>query len=491
MRFLSRSLVALLFAALSVTALAYAGYTVVQAFQARAEQDGARPGAGREREFTVRPLTVTPGRVTPRLSAYGEVRSRRTLELRAPIGGRVTHVAAGVEDGAQVREGQVLFRIDPADARSALELARNDLAQAEAELRDARSARDLAAEDVAAAQAQFDLRRRALDRREGLAERGVATEAQLEDAELALNSARQALVGRRQAQASAVARVDQARAALERARINVAEAERRLADTTVRAGITGTLADVTLVEGGQVNSNEQLARIIDPDALEVSVRVSTAQYLRLLGDDGALRGVRAQVALDVADAQVASGGRVVRASATVAQGQTGRALYVELDSPRGFRPGDFVTVTLDEPALDGVAALPATALTVGDEVLVIGPDNRLQARAVSVLRRQGDRVIVRADALAGTEIVRAIGPMLGSGIRVNPQRPDPDAQQDAQQSAAADGAMITLDPERRARLIAQVADDSAISDPARERLIAQLSQDQVPARTVESLENGG
>ncbi|WP_296474340.1 HlyD family efflux transporter periplasmic adaptor subunit [Roseinatronobacter sp.] len=485
MRFLTRSLIALLLAALSFSALAYAGYTMFTAIQSRAEVTGG-PGQGaRERVFTVRALTVAPDEVTPVLSAFGEVRTRRSLELRAPVGGQVLEVASGFEDGADVGEGQLLFRIDPADAEAALALAQSDLARAEAELRDATRALDLAGEDVAAAEAQLDLRVRALDRRRGLADRGVATEAALEEAELALSSARQAAVGRRQAEAQAIARRDQAESALERQRITLSEAERRLSDTSVYASFNGTLADVSLTEGGIVNTNEQLGRIIDPDLLEVSVRVSTAQYLRLIDEDGRLLNSDAEVALEVAGFEITSPGRVVRASATVEQGQGGRQLFVELVAPRGFRPGDFVTVRLNEPALQDVALLPATAVSATGTVLVINEDNRLSAAPVTVLRRQGDNVLIDASALAGQEIVREIGPSLGTGILVRPQRET--ATGEVVQEPPE---MVTLDPERRARLIAQIEGNTRMPEPVRARMLAQLSEESVPASMLERLESG-
>ena len=485
MRFLTRSLLALFLAAISVAALGYAGYTMMTAIQSRAEAPGG-PGPGRERVFTVRVMPVVPQEVTPILSAFGEVRTRRSLELRAPVGGRVLEVAEGFEDGAEVAEGQLLFRIDPADAESALAVARSDMSRAEAELRDATRALELAAEDVAAVQEQMDLRARALTRRTDLAQRGVSTEAALEEAELALASARQSLVSRRQAEAQAEARRDQAQSALERQQITLAEAERRLADTRVHANFAGTLADVDVVEGRLVNANEQLGRIIDPQALEVSVRVSTAQYLRLIDDAGQLLSTDAEVALEVAGFEIISPGRLVRASATVEQGQSGRRLFVDLLAPRGFRPGDFVTVRLSEPALADVALLPATAVNAAGNVLVVGEDERLEAQPVSVLRRQGEDVIVEAGAITGREIVREIGPMLGSGIRVRPQRESVSGEVIPEEAE-----MVTLDAEQRARLIAQVEGNTGMPEPVRARMLAQLAEDQVPAAMVERLEGGG
>ena len=485
MRFLTRSLVALLLASVSLGALGYAGYTISQAVQARGEASG-RPAVGRERVFTVRAYPVTLTEVAPTLSAFGEVRAQRALELRAPVGGQVLEVAAGFEDGADVTAGQLLFRIDPADAEAALALAQTDMARAEAELRDAERAFALAAEDVAAAEAQYDLRTRAFQRRQDLAQRGVATEAALEEAELAMVSARQSLVGRKQAQAQAEARRDQARTALERQKITLSEAERRLADTVVTASLSGILADVGLVAGRQVNTNEQLGQIIDPNALEVSVRVSTEQYLRLLDENGHLRDTSAEIALQVAGFEITSPGRVVRVSATVEQGQSGRRLFVALDAPSGFRPGDFVTVRLKEPALQNVALLPAAAITSTGSVLAIGADDRLEAVPVTIERRQGDQVIVRADALNGREIVREIGPVLGAGLLVRPLRTDAQGT-----LAAPQPEMVTLDPERRAALKARIEANTRMPAEVRDRMLAQLDQDQVPAQMVERIESGG
>lgn len=486
MRFLTRSLIALFLMALSFAALGYSGYTLVAAMQSRAEAPANWPQAGRERVFTVRTLNVTAEEVTPVLATFGEIRTRRSLELRAPVGGQVLEVAPGFEEGAQVEQGQLLFRIDPADAEAALALVRSDMARAEAELRDADRALILAAEDVAAAQDQLDLRVRALERRQDLATRGVSTEAALEEVELAASSARQSLVGRRQAEAQAEARYDQAQTALEREAISLAEAERRLADTRVYASFSGTLADVSISEGRLVSTNEELGRIIDPDSLEVSVRVSTAQYLRLLDESGALRNSDAEVALEVAGFEITSPGRLMRASATVEQGQSGRRLFVDLSAPRGFRPGDFVTVRLQEPALSGVALLPSMAVTPANTVFAINAENRLEAIPVTVLRRQGDSVIVEASAIEGREIVREIGPSLGSGILVRPQR-----DENTDDGLADDSEMVQLDPDRRARLIAQVEGNTRMPAEMRARMLAQLSEADVPVSTVDRLENGG
>jgi hypothetical protein len=90
-------------------------------------------------------------------------------------------------------------------------------------------------------------------------------------------------------------------------------------------------------------------------------------------------------------------------------------LFVELAAPRGFRPGDFVTVRLQEPALRDVALLPASAVTAAGNVLAITADNRLEAVAVTIAPAGRQRLIIAAQALAGREIVREDRPQPGRG----------------------------------------------------------------------------
>jgi multidrug efflux pump subunit AcrA (membrane-fusion protein) len=481
MRFLRKSLTGLFLMALTLGLLAYAGVLLRDAVQQAMNQEPRIPAA-RERVFAVNAVTARPDTVRPVLSAFGEVQSRRTLEIRAAASGALSDLAAGFVEGGRVEAGQLLARIDPANAQSALDRAESDLLDARAEQREAERAIGLAQDERAAAEQQMALRTQALERARSLLERRVGTAAAVEDAELALSAAQQAVLTRRQAVATAEARIDQAATALRRVEIAVEEAQRALDDTAVRAAFAGTLSDVTVVAGRLVSVNEQLARLVDPQALEVAFRVSTQQYARLLDAEGRLQEMPVTVTLDVFGTNLTAQGRVSREGAAVGEGQTGRLLFATLDSPRGFKPGDFVTVALEEPALEAVVRLPATALNAAGEILVIGADERLELRAVTLLRRQGDDVLVRGAGLDGLSVVAERTPLLGAGIRVNPLGA-PEA------AAPAAPAMVALSAERRARLVAFVEANRRMPEEARARLLGQLAQPEVPAETVQRIED--
>ncbi|SDZ18307.1 Biotin-lipoyl like [Jannaschia faecimaris] len=478
MRFLGRSLVGLFLLALTAGLLGWAAQITYSALEDRRTRETGGPPA-RERVLAANVIAATPGSITPVMTAFGEVRARRVLELRAPSAGRIVELADGFEDGGTVTTGQILLRIDPSEAEADLSVARAELAGAEAELRDAERALTLARSELVGAQAQRDLQAAALRRQKDLLQRGVGSTAAVETAELSLSAAEQTILSRRGSIAQAETRIDTARLAIERARIALDNASRDLTDRTVVADFGGQLSEVSVLRGSLVSSNEKVATLIDPDDLEVIFSLSAAQHARLLDERGELIGAQIRAVLDVQGLSLAAAGTITRESATVGASQTGRRVFATLDQAKGFRPGDFLRVEVQEPAIEHAIRLPATALSPQSTVLALTEDDRLEEIAVELLRRQGDDVLV-SGPLEGRDVVAERTPALGSGIKVRPLRPG---------AALAPPALVTLDPERRARLKAYVQANTRIPEGRKARLLPQLEDKEVPAEIVERLES--
>ena len=465
---------------LTLGLLVYAGQIVVSAVQEQLADDPRVP-VRRERVFAVNVVAAREETITPTLTAYGEVQSRRTLEIRARTTGTLVDLADGFEEGGTVIRDQLLAQVDPADAEFALSRAESELLDSRAEEREAERGLELAKDELAAAREQAELQERAYQRQVDLEDRGVGTSAAVELAELAAAQARQAVIARRQSVAGAEARVDQAQTRLTRSQIAFDEATRRLEDTRITAGFSGTLSDVTVVEGGLVSANERLGTLVDVNALEVSFRVSTPQYARLLDEKGTLIKAHVKAVLSVFGLDLTAKGVISRESAAVGEGSTGRMLFARLYEAPALKPGDFVRVEIEEPALDNVVRLPAASLGPDDSVLVLDAEDRLGTLPVTLIRRQGDDVLVRGEGLAGARVVAERTPLLGDGIKVRPIAPRSDAQ-------LASAETMDLSQARRTRLIEFVQSSTDMSDAVKQRLLAQLDQPKVPVGVVERLE---
>ena len=112
MNFVIRAATGLLLTAVTLALIAGGMWRVMDS---RSDSDSRRSRDKTVRAPLVNVLTLDPIETQPTLTAYGEVKSWRRLELRATQAGRLVDVADNFRDGAEVREGSVLFVIDPAD----------------------------------------------------------------------------------------------------------------------------------------------------------------------------------------------------------------------------------------------------------------------------------------------------------------------------------------------------------------------------------------
>ena len=93
---------------------------------------------GSEREYAVFVNTLKKSEETPEIKAYGEVKSWRSLEVRSPVGGKISEVSKIFRDGAVVQKGDFLFSIDDQEYRDKLTIANADLRDATSDLENAK-----------------------------------------------------------------------------------------------------------------------------------------------------------------------------------------------------------------------------------------------------------------------------------------------------------------------------------------------------------------
>lgn len=479
MNFLKRSILGLLLLSLTAGLLVFGVQMLRESMQERAARSIKMPKQ-REREFAVRVVEARGALETPVVASFGEVQSQRILDIRATASGRIVALSENFVEGGRVSAGDLLFQVDDANARSALDRLKSDQLDIATEANDATRALDLARDELRAAEEQRDLRKRALERQKDLRTRNVGTEASVEAAELALSSAEQSVLTRRRAVDQALSRIEQAKTRAARNDVAIADATRALEDTRIVAEFSGTLSGVSAVAGGVVSMNERVAQLIDPSRLEVVISLATREYTRVLDENGDLIDTPVRVVLDVLGQEISAPAKLEREGARVSDGRTGRTLFAALENTKGFKPGDFVSVGIEERALENVVRLPASAVNSQSEVLVVNEENRLETRKIDVLRRHGDDVLVRAPMIEGAKIVAARSPVLGDGIKVK-------LIEEGAQPAPPE--LVELSPERRQKLISFVEQNGYIPKDVKSRLLTQLAKDRVPAKMVNRLES--
>lgn len=197
-----------------------------------------------------------------------------TTAVSPQIDGYVVEVL--VADNQRVEAGQVMVRLDDADARANLAQAEANLAAVQAGVQnvDARAAQEQAviasrAAAVTQAQAQADLAREQVDRYGKLAEQGWVSQQRIQTeragartAQASVAEAQAALVAEQRAagvlgstRSQSVASVEQARAAVEQARV-------ALERTVIRAPVSGVVGARGVRVGQYVRPGGQILSIV-------------------------------------------------------------------------------------------------------------------------------------------------------------------------------------------------------------------------------------
>ena len=172
------------------------------------------------------------------------------VAVSAQVAGAVVEVM--VEDGDRVKRGDVLFRIDPAPFRVAVEQAEAQLAAARLQTRQLRTEAAGTGADIVGAQANLAIKRNSLSRQQTLLKRGFTTRTDYEDALNEVRAAETQLADARARSANAAAAiapgeqpsVAQAQATLDKARLD-------LSRTEVRAPMDGVVANADRLQLGQ------------------------------------------------------------------------------------------------------------------------------------------------------------------------------------------------------------------------------------------------
>ena len=173
------------------------------------------------------------------------------VSVSAQVNGPVAAVA--VKNGDHVKRGQLLFRIDPAPYRVALEQAEAQLAAARLQTSQLRTQAAGTGADITGGQANLQIKRNALSRQQALLKRGFTTRADYDDALNEVRTAETELADARARAANASAAiapgeqpsVAQAQAAVDKARLD-------LSRTEVRAPMDGTVANADRLQPGQM-----------------------------------------------------------------------------------------------------------------------------------------------------------------------------------------------------------------------------------------------
>ena len=348
---------------------------------------GAKAPAKGPAAVPVTVVRVAQETVPVRLNAIGNVEAFSTVAVKARVDGQIVDV--NMREGAAVKKGEVLFRIDPRPYEAALRQA------------EANALRDAAARDQARSQ----------DRRyqELLEKNFVSKEAY---AQIRTNAAT----------AEATAKASQA--ALENARLN-------LEYCTIRSSLDGYVGRVLLQAGNLVRANDVNPLVVINQVRPIYVNFAVPEQSLSEVRQYMAKGSLAVEVIPPDNQPAPPRGRLIFVDNAVDPSTGTIRLRAQFDNAdAALWPGQFVNVSVRLYEQPDAIIIPSQAVQTGPDgqyVYVIGEDMTAEVRRISVQRTDGERAIV-AKGLAKDERVVTRGQLrLGPKVRVQIGKPPAEA----------------------------------------------------------------
>ncbi|MCP4573859.1 MAG: efflux RND transporter periplasmic adaptor subunit [bacterium] len=321
---------------------------------------------------TVAVVEVTPDAEPVRVSGFGSVKAKRSVDLVPQVSGRVVSRSARLEPGAYIATGEVLLRIEDIDYTLAVEQARSNVAQMEVNLARAREEAQVA--------------RREWDR---LGAAGFGGEEGAEPTPLVLHEPQLKL-----AEASLAA----SEAALTQAEVN-------LARCTITAPFDGRVLQADIDVGQFLAAGQPVGSVYATDVAEITVPVADSDLAWITVGDG---GDPVEIVADFAGAEHRWRGRAVRLGGAVDSRSRMVPVVVEIPAPyerSDDRPalveGMFVEILFTSPPPAGAVIVPRAALRPGDFMWVVDGERNLRIRQVTVARAGIEQAVVTGGLAAG------------------------------------------------------------------------------------------
>ena len=346
--------------------------------------------------------------VPTEVQAVGTVEASSVIQVKSQISGELVKVAFA--EGADVKEGDLLFEIDARPYQEALRQAEAAFNRDTANLHQAEANRE---KDVAQS--------RSLDadasRNAQLAKEGIVSRTQDEQSRAAADSNRAAINADQAAIESYRASIESDRSAIDRAKLDLTYCE-------IRSRVTGRAGNLLVHEGNIVSANTTNLVVINKlDPIWVSFGVPE-EHLAAIQRSSAGRKLAVQAIPKDTQNPTPVRGELSVIDNTVDSTTGTIKLKATFDnSKRLLWPGQFVNVSLTLDTQARAIVVPAEAVKPGQQgqmVYVVKPDQTVEPRNVRAGAIHGSQVVIETGLAAGEIVVTDGQLLLYPGAHIQP-----------------------------------------------------------------------
>jgi membrane fusion protein, multidrug efflux system len=376
----------------------------------------------------VRVIEVQPTSVIPRILGYGSVKPEKVWTAAAEVSGTVIYVHPDFKKGAVLSQGTEIARISPADYELAITQAEANIHAIEAQLSELDVSERNSRESLEIEERALTVNETELTRKKSLFRRSAVSQASVDQEQ------RNTLGQRRKVQdiRNSLRLIPSQRAVQKEERAvneaKLAAARLDLERTHIRLPFNARIAEQNVEQAQYAQVGQSLGVADSMETAEIDAQIPITRFRDLLSgvsnkpfdispksfqDMADQFGFEVVVRLRLEGQNIEWKARFSRMSDTIDPNTRTLGLIASVDNSYlqaipGQRPplvkGLFVEVELRTRAIENMIVVPRSAV-IGNQVYVVGKDNRLQARDVKTGLQQGNLVIINDGLKAGDKVI--------------------------------------------------------------------------------------
>jgi HlyD family secretion protein len=304
-----------------------------------------------------------------------------------------------VDKGSHVKAGQLLGELEDSDLAGAAMKSKGGLTQAEATYQ---MQLQKSGQDLKFAKQSLDSAQKFYDGRAALYKEGAVSAKDLDDANVALSSAKNTFELTQKQYDLQVAQ-----GALNAAKGDTANADATLGYTKITSPIDGVITDRPYYPGETPATGTPVITVMDLNQIVARAHIAQTEAASLKVGDPATISVPGQ--------PIHVKGKVSLVSPAVDANSTTVEVWVQAPNPKGsLRPGSSVHVSMVAQTVPDAVVIPQTALLTSPDgvnsVIVLDADNAPSKKKVKIGIRDDELKTVQVtDGLAGQERVVTVG----------------------------------------------------------------------------------
>ncbi len=368
-----------------------AGSTIAGCSLGSSDQAQAKTPARRE-GVPVAAATVESRVVPIDLRAIGNVQAYSSVTIKTLVDGQVTQIA--FREGQEVKQGDLLFVIDPRPFQTALAQAQAKLGQDQAQAQQAQA-------NLARDQAQLQNAQIEETRYQDLVQKGYISSEQYDQVRTNAKAMQATVAADRAAIENAGAAVRADQAAVENARL-------QLSYTRIYAPISGRTGNLLVHQGDMTKNNDTSLVVINqvqPIYVTFAVPEQALPDIKQYMAQGSLK----VEALAANSTTPLASGQLSFINNTVDQTTGTIQLKGTFQNPQNtLWPGQFVNVVLTLTTVPNAVVVPTQAIQSGQQgqyVFVIKPDETVESRPVQVARTVDSLSVIAKGLSLGERVV--------------------------------------------------------------------------------------